>query len=523
MKRKLLWAVKLICVLVLVGVCIGLLQEYVFCHADHNRQRLKGFYLEDKDSLDVVYLGASEVYSDIAPGYAYQRDGITSYLFASQANTIFNYKSQLKNILSRQKDALVVIELNGAMYDEEDLTNEASLHNYGDNVPLDFTKLEWAAAYGGQNTLELLFPYIKYHTTWSDTEDHSKDELYRKTISDDKKRGYNYLKGMLNVPLEFPLKVLKKYDEQLQHTQETEPLNDRAEKALRELLSYCKDKELTNVAFVRFPVVAVEGKNDTRYKRINTAAEIVEEYGYDLVNFAPDFDTQIGLDPDKDFYNEEHLNVHGQQKFTAFLTDWLKEHYGLTSHELTDKQRREWDVCSDYYNAYVKYNEAMLAERDFSEISENSELIEKLSVYIPGEGANRVSLTVDSKTEKFGTNAATVKELLEEQNIVVDADDEMNVRPDDAVFDGMEITVLHVEYKNVIEHEPIPYITKETVSDLLPEGATEITREGVDGEMEVTYRVKYINDKEIFREKIAEKRTKGAVPQIITKGTGTAA
>ena len=67
MKGYLLRAVKLLCFILAVGICTGVLQEYVLCHADHNRERVKGFYCEDVDSLDVVYLGASEVYSDIAP------------------------------------------------------------------------------------------------------------------------------------------------------------------------------------------------------------------------------------------------------------------------------------------------------------------------------------------------------------------------------------------------------------------------------------------------------------------------
>lgn len=522
MKRKLLWAVKLLCVIAAVAVVIGLLQEYVFCHADHNRQRIKGFWLEEPQSLDVVYLGASEVYSDIAPGYAYERDGVTGYLFATQANTILNYKSQLKNILSRQKNALVVIEINGALYDEEDLTKEAALRNYSDNVPLDFTKVEWVSRNVGDNKLEYLFPFIKYHSKWGDPDtggDSEKEELYRSTIADDKKRGYTYLKGVLNNPFRFP--AIAMYKQELQHSDEKLPLNEDAEEALRDLLGYCRDEGLTNVVFARFPVVAVEGRNADRYKRIATAGEIIEEYGFDFLNFAVDFDKDIGLDLSTDFYNEEHLNVDGQKKFTAYMTDYLKEHYGLTSHDLSEKQQEEWETCADYYDAYVKYNEAMRADMTFSEISENRDLIKELEKYLPEEGAVRVSLTADGKTETVSTSAATVGELLDERKITVDADDEISVPADTALTDGMEIAVRRVEVKNVVVNEVIPFITKEVYSDELPEGESEITREGVDGETAVTYRVRTVDGTEVSREKIAEKRIRGAVPQITTVGTGT--
>ena len=65
--------VKLLSLVLAVGVSAFALQEFVLCNADHNRERIKGYELEQKDSLDVVYMGASEVYSDLAPGYAYQK------------------------------------------------------------------------------------------------------------------------------------------------------------------------------------------------------------------------------------------------------------------------------------------------------------------------------------------------------------------------------------------------------------------------------------------------------------------
>ena len=201
LKPYLLRAIKIFCFVLLVAVCVGFLQEYVLCHADHNRERLKGFYQEDKDSLDVVYMGASDVYSDVAPGYAYRRDGITSYIFATQANSILNYKSQLKNVLSRQKDAIIVVELNGALYDtDEDMVKEANLRNYGDNVPLDAIKLGWIAQNVPENKLEYLFPIMKYHSVWSTLED---EQNMRDTVITDQKRGYDYLKGILNWTLSF--------------------------------------------------------------------------------------------------------------------------------------------------------------------------------------------------------------------------------------------------------------------------------------------------------------------------------
>ena len=379
MKRYLWRAAGILCIVLAVCVSMGFLQEYLFCHADHNRERVKGFFLEDEQSLDVVYIGASEVYSDLAPGYTYQRDGITSYLFATQANSILNYKSQLKTILSRQKDALVVIELNGAAYDDEDNLREANLHNYGDNIPLSFNKLEWVAQEQVTNKTEYLFPFVKYHGNWENP-DTEVDALYRSTIANDKKRGYNYLKGVLNWPVAFHSPKPSLNSELPSKADQKSPITELAENSLRDLLEYCKKENLTNVVFARFPHIVTEGTYE-RFERSNTIGEIVADYGFDYLNFERDI-ALTGLDENTDFYNPDHLNVSGQQKFTAFLTDYLKEHYGLAPHTLSEKQKDEWEICAAYYDAYARYNIDKMENLEFSELVENDELIKELEEYL---------------------------------------------------------------------------------------------------------------------------------------------
>lgn len=315
MKGYLLRAVKLLCFILAVGICTGVLQEYVLCHADHNRERVKGFYREDVDSLDVVYLGASEVYSDIAPGYSYRRDGITSYIFATQANSMLNYKSQLKNVLSRQKDALIVIELNGAVYeDDEDVTKEANLRNYSDNVPLDLTKAEWIARNIKDNQLEYVFPIMKYHGVWSDL---GAEEKYRKTIIDDKQRGYNYLKGIVNWPVLFKSPQKSLNSTLAASRDKKQPITELSETALRDLLEYCRSEKLTNVVFARFPHIVTE-RTFERFERGNTVCDIVAEYGFDYLNYERDI-AQIGLDENKDF-----LQSRSPQRL------WSAEVYGFS-------------------------------------------------------------------------------------------------------------------------------------------------------------------------------------------------
>ena len=378
MKKNVLRIVKILSLALAVALTLGVLQEYVLCRADHNRERLKGFYDESKESLDVVILGASEVYSDFAPGYAYEYAGVTSYLFATQANSILNYKSQLKNILSRQNPDLIVIELNGAVYgDDEEVTKEANLRNYVDNVPLDGIKLGWIKDNVSENYFEYLFPVMKYHGTWQDLPEQGK---YIRTIVQDQTRGYNYLKGILNETAVYTSSEISFNKDLPELADDKKPLTQIEETALRDLLQYCKDEGLTNVVFARFPHIVVTRTYD-RFQRSNTVGEIVAEYGYDYLNLELNF-ALTGLDEKNDFYNLDHLNVYGQKKFTAYLTDNLITRYGLSAHTLTDAQKDEWDTCARYYEAYYRYSDSLIQKGEKRELSEDCDLIDTLQAYL---------------------------------------------------------------------------------------------------------------------------------------------
>ena len=378
MKRTVWRVVKVFCLLVAFLITMAALQEFVLCHADHNRQRIKGFYDEDKNSVDIVLLGASEVYSDFAPGYAYERNGITSYLFATQANSILNYKSQLKNILDRQNPGLIVIELNGAVYgSEEETTKEANLRNYADNVPLDAVKLEWISQNVTENQREYLFPLIKYHSVWSDFPSKMK---YQKTVWQDKLRGYNYLKGILNETAVFKSPQRSMNSALPRLADKKQPLNAIEETGLRDLLSYCKEQQLNNVVFARFPHIVVQ-RTYERFERGNTVGDIVSEYGFDYLNLERDI-ALTGLDETKDCYNLDHLNLYGHQKFTAYLTDYLMTRYPFSPHDLSESQQAEWETCADYYRAFTRYSEELIANGEKRELSEDCELIETLKNYL---------------------------------------------------------------------------------------------------------------------------------------------
>ena len=67
-------------ILVLLTV-IGGMQHYYLCGVTITGVRLRASYKEDKNSLDVVLLGSSDVYCSFNGPEIYKQTGVTSYTY----------------------------------------------------------------------------------------------------------------------------------------------------------------------------------------------------------------------------------------------------------------------------------------------------------------------------------------------------------------------------------------------------------------------------------------------------------
>ena len=133
----------------------------------------------------------------------------------------------------------------------------------------------------------------------------------------------------------------------------------------------------------------------------------------------------------------------------------------------------------------------------------------------------KVELTVDGKTTEVATKAATVKDFLTEQKVTLGKNDEVSEKLDEQIKDGMKIVVKRVEYKEEKKTEEVDFKTEEKYSDSMTSGTSEVTQEGIKGEKEVTYKVKYVDGKEDSREVTDEKVTKEPVNKIVTYGSAS--
>ena len=351
MKTVITRLLKILALIVPVALFVCFVQSYVFCYMDQTTERTRRFYEEEKNSLDVVFLGAGDVSTGFAPGLAYEQFGFTSYLYTFDANPGTLYKYQLKEVLSTQQPQAILVELNGFLYEDSYQREDSRLRNFVENIPFSMNKLEAVSHYDTDDKLGFLIPFIKYHGDW--TKGNRLTEMYHwKAVT---AKGPSLWKGITSCTKISP------FDEAvLQGPNPSVPAeNVIATESLLDFLEYCKKGNLSNIIFVRYPHRNYASFSDA----VSYVEQVLASYGYPLLNLENRI-AEIGLDFETDFFDDEHTNIYGQEKITAYLGNYLVTEVLGEPMAQSEANAKHWADCAAAYKVYRDYNYAMI-ERNF--------------------------------------------------------------------------------------------------------------------------------------------------------------
>lgn len=110
-----------------------------------------------------------------------------------------------------------------------------------------------------------------------------------------------------------------------------------------------------------------------------------------------------------------------------------------------------------------------------------------------------VFFNMDEKSTQVRTSACTVKEALEKAGVVLSGELGCSKPLDEMLYDTVFLDVAEVVYTEETETKTIPYTYDTQETDTLYKGTTIIAKEGSTGNKKITYKVKFINGKEVER------------------------
>ena len=130
-----------------------------------------------------------------------------------------------------------------------------------------------------------------------------------------------------------------------------------------------------------------------------------------------------------------------------------------------------------------------------------------------------INVFVDGENKAIAVPEGTVADALKFLSITLSADDIVSEPLDRVVEEGLPIIIDRVEYKEETSTESIPFATTTKKTNSLNKGETAIETPGVNGEKELTKRVKYVNGNPAQADILAEKVLKEPVTQVKLVGT----
>ena len=262
-------------------------------------------YLEEpEDSIDVLFLGSSVAYCDVAPAELYARTGLTSYVMAGPEQTFSITYDYLRQALRTQSPSVVFLEVTGVAFERYMGFTKANVSPmpWGaarvDAILRGSERAEWAG---------LFFPLYNYHDLFDDPL-----VLFRPRpdARPDPLAGFT---AMTDV---FPQETRgeRGYD-----TSEADLERNLAD--LGRIRNLCQKR---GIKLVLFQAPSCAWLPEEYLARLRAAVP-----GVELVDFNADFEA-AGLDLQTDFYDFLHTNAAGARKFTRVLADYIEANCAFT-------------------------------------------------------------------------------------------------------------------------------------------------------------------------------------------------
>lgn len=304
--KALIKCIAFISIFVLLFLYVQELLRDKWAEGEYNvTTKVRGFYEEEENTLDVIFIGSSQMYADMAPAVLFHEYGITSYDFCANEQPMWISYYYIKEALKHQTPKVIVLDVftvYGEDYEEEGVT-----HINLDDLPMSFNKIAAIRdSIPAGMRYSFYFPLAKYHNTWTDFyEGKAELSFYHER---DPYKGYS--------PFVFAADYEESAKPEVVNQKEREPIPERAGTWLRKIIALCEEEGVPLV------LVKTPNGNAERQKLYNSVSELAGETGTPFLNM------NVLLD------GQAHVNVLQAEKISMLMGEYLVSRY-----EFEDKRK----------------------------------------------------------------------------------------------------------------------------------------------------------------------------------------
>lgn len=285
MGKKLLRTLLFFAVFAILFACIShvVAPKDTTKEAGMHEPHAKAFLAEPEDTLDVLFLGNSEVYRGVAPLTIWEEQGITAYNCGTNDQILFQTEFYLSRFLECQSPKIVFLD------------TDILYRNYSTLEALSYRVEEW-------------FPLIRYHDRWKNLQfSDFTDPIRFETPAPGK--GYEYIG--YHVPVDdaghmTPSDVVEAFpSKNLRHVQNLQKL--------------CREHGAELILF------STPSTMNWNYPRHNAAVQLSQQLGMEYLDLNL-LREEIPIDWQVDAMDDgNHVNYKGARKVSSYLGKYLAE------------------------------------------------------------------------------------------------------------------------------------------------------------------------------------------------------
>lgn len=305
------------------------------------------FYKERKNSIDVLYVGNSCIYTGVSPMEVYKNTGITWYDFSTSGQRMVSSYYFIKEAFKYQKPKVVFLEI-GDAFTGIDKNDEMSTRRAIDSLKFSKNKLEmiWDDDYklSDFNKLSCVFPILRFHSRWNNLDESDLRKFVFKGNYTDK----GYLLEKTTKKYEGKVnrrrRNLEENKENIEEIQfDISKIPSEVKVKLDNIIKFCQEND-SQLILIKLP--------EPRYWNQEKSGIIdlyAKEKNIEFIDL--NYDGNLNIDWQTDTQDEgNHLNLYGAEKVGKYLSDYLMNNYDLVDH-------REDDSYKDWNDFLVAYEE----------------------------------------------------------------------------------------------------------------------------------------------------------------------
>ena len=331
-KRDAFRLICFICVFCILFVIVSAVLRDKRIAGEYNpTTKIRGFYQEQKDSLDFVFVGSSQLYAHVAPAVLWEEYGFTSYDFAANEQPLWISYYYIKEALKHQKPKAIILEVFTVYGD--DYEQEGVNHINLDDLPLSANKLRAIHdSVPGELRYSYYFDLAKYHNTWSSLDQDKVEAAFG--WDDDPMKGYS--------PFVFEREYASGTPDEVKRQKEVEQIPAKAQEWLDKIIALTREENV-DLIFLKTPNGSAE-----RQKLYNAVEILSEREKIPFLNLNTCMD------------GEAHINIIQAKKVTERIGSFLEERYeAMPKTQRPDAVREGFDRSAKLFDSY--YKKCMLA------------------------------------------------------------------------------------------------------------------------------------------------------------------